>query len=400
MEVKENGIVHIIDFCDDQGRLLFKKCYFFDSIKRLLNKEKEAFDKHCSQLIITNCEDYQKLHVIPCFLFDINRITGADCWRILFSSSKERCEEIPFKQFAVDLPSVLLKTTNISPFIKHCFKNPNDKTMKQIAFAMEVDSKRIFVIWSMFNSSITFHNDDTHLIEGDQRLKDEHISFRIKAFEHYGIHLRTFENHDHIFDDGFTYEQRGFDKLAIAIYEELAKKNDPDALCRLGQLYKQGKIVEQDYKIAYEYFFKSESPLATFELSTMYEDGLYVPKDLDKSLSYLIQASEKGCDIASNNLGYKYLKGLGVPVDYEKAFKYLSKAADKNASAAFQLGIAYKYGVYGVNKDTYLARKFLEKAVSLGNEEAKMHLSIEDNSEKYFVYQNAYLEDMQRIEKQ
>ena len=69
-----------------------------------------------------------------------------------------------------------------------------------------------------------------------------------------------------------------------------------------------------------------------------------------------------------------YRNGLGVAKDSSAAVSWYMKAADQgNASAQYNLGLAYKSG-YGVAKDQAGARKWFQKAADQGYEDAKKEL--------------------------
>jgi TPR repeat protein len=99
---------------------------------------------------------------------------------------------------------------------------------------------------------------------------------------------------------GVAYEQDWFGTVdhqeALKWYWRAAEGGDPDAQVELGQRYEDGEGVEQNYKLAAEWFRRAAE---------------HVP-DLG------------GAGQGRNRLGLLYLEGLGVPLDYVRAYFWFS----------------------------------------------------------------------------
>lgn len=77
---------------------------------------------------------------------------------------------------------------------------------------------------------------------------------------------------------------------------------------------------------------------------------------------YFRKSAELGNARSLNSLGFSYIDGTGVPKDEAKGIELIQKAAEKECAAALaNLGIFYKYGRYGLDKDLELAVKYLKK---------------------------------------
>lgn len=122
---------------------------------------------------------------------------------------------------------------------------------------------------------------------------------------------------------------------------EAARKGDIDAQNAIGICYYKGDGVEQDYKKAAEWFWKS---------------------------------AEKGNATGQYNLGYLYDSGKGLEQDYKQALYWYKKAADQgHKSAMNNIGQLYEYG-RGVTKNAAMAIVWYQKAVNKGNKLAETNL--------------------------
>ena len=69
---------------------------------------------------------------------------------------------------------------------------------------------------------------------------------------------------------------------------------------------------------------------ALFNLSIIYSQGKYIEKNNELSIKYLIKSADLGFSEAQYYLGFLYDNGIRVNQDYELAFKYYKLAADQN----------------------------------------------------------------------
>ena len=125
-----------------------------------------------------------------------------------------------------------------------------------------------------------------------------------------------------------SYEQSSYAKNALTYLQAAAKEGYGEACYYLGNIYREGKIVAQDYKIALN----------------MYKKGL-----------------EFGHDVGETEIGDMYLYGYGVEENEPEAVKYYTQSMENgNLSGKHMLGVCYYRG-WGVTPDTAKACAFVEK---------------------------------------
>ena len=218
-------------------------------------------------------------------------------------------------------------------------------------------------------------------------------------------------------------EQLSMVKLETLVKE--ATNGDVKSQIRLGYLYEEGKSVKQDFKIAFQWYFKASQngdALAQWHCGLMCESGKGVLKDYNEAMKWYRKSADQGYSPSLYNMGVLYENGRGVEVSYTEAMKWYKNAADqgdekakikydeiykvmmKSISDAFnnktvtksdiieyqellsaaqkgdvnsQLKIAgmFRYGK-GVTKNISEAIKWYQKAVENGSEEGKKQLAI------------------------
>ena len=90
-------------------------------------------------------------------------------------------------------------------------------------------------------------------------------------------------------------------------------------------------------------------------------------------LLYLV----KGADLGDSQSQFRAGLILGDNGDYQKAKKYLMKSVEnENINALTYAGEFYAYGIRGFDKNTDKAIKYLEKAISLGTNNAKPYVAL------------------------
>jgi hypothetical protein len=73
---------------------------------------------------------------------------------------------------------------------------------------------------------------------------------------------------------------------------------------------------------------------AQYNLGEMYKDGRGVPQDYAEAARWYRKAADQGIDWAQYNLGELYKDGRGVPQDYAEAARWFRKAADQGHADA------------------------------------------------------------------
>jgi uncharacterized protein len=85
--------------------------------------------------------------------------------------------------------------------------------------------------------------------------------------------------------------------------------------------------------------------LAQTILGDIYRYGKGVPQDYQQAVSWYRKAAKQGLAEAQFNLGNMYRYGKGVPPDYKEAVSWYRKAGEQgHAEAQFNLGIMYATG--------------------------------------------------------
>lgn len=144
-------------------------------------------------------------------------------------------------------------------------------------------------------------------------------------------------------------------------YLELVKPwGHDEASFGLGELYRTGAGVDQDFAQAVEWYEKSDNGSARLALFRMYMNGEGVDRDPDKALEWLEKASDYGLAEATVLLAGIYRTGEGVSRDMDKAVDLYEEASYKDYDAesyahvlaAFRaLGEIYRDGEGGVEKN-------------------------------------------------
>jgi TPR repeat protein len=160
-------------------------------------------------------------------------------------------------------------------------------------------------------------------------------------------------------------------------YGKAAGGGSASAMAYLGNLYDNGEGVTQDYAKAREWYEKAAGKgdeTAMFYLGVLYGNGHGVAQDYAKAREWYEKAAGKGDETAMSNLGVLYANGQGVAQDYAKAREWYEKAAGKgDAIAMSNLGFLYQDG-HSVAQDYAQAREWWEKAAAKSNPTAMRSL--------------------------
>ena len=157
---------------------------------------------------------------------------------------------------------------------------------------------------------------------------------------------------------------------AASIFLQLAEMGDPIAQYNIGVMFENGKGIEQDYKIAQNWYKRSaeqDNIEAAYALGSIYYKGKGLEKNNEEAFKWFKIAAEKGFAAAQSNLGSLYFYGEGVSKNYEKAFEWFNKAAEQDEPTSFyNLGWMYKTGT-GVIEDSLQAYKWFDLSAKKGN---------------------------------
>ena len=172
------------------------------------------------------------------------------------------------------------------------------------------------------------------------------------------------------FDKGYSAHSRGDFAEALRQWQPLVEQNRPDAQYALGEMYKNGQGVKQDYTVAFELISKSANQgivVAKYALGEMYLNGQGVEYNPKTAFNWIIQAAGQGLPRAQTHIGVMYKLGLGVQKDLAYAKKWwVLSAQNQHPDAFILLGQMYDNGE-GVLKDNIKAHMWWNLAGSLGD---------------------------------
>ncbi|KAG0281040.1 hypothetical protein BGZ95_007240 [Linnemannia exigua] len=162
-------------------------------------------------------------------------------------------------------------------------------------------------------------------------------------------------------------------KVAMDLYLEAAEQGDAQGQRNVGYLYERGFGVAQDYSSAMDWYMKAARqghPDAQTSVGYYYDIGQGVALDYSEALKWYLKAAHQGLARAQNNLGVLYDQGQGVPKDPSQAqFWYLKAARQGHADSQCNLGCLYDIG-RGVSQDYSRAMELYLQAAKQGHSRA------------------------------
>ena len=108
--------------------------------------------------------------------------------------------------------------------------------------------------------------------------------------------------------------------VALAELRPLAEEGNDEALVLLGNMYNDGKGVEQNHKIAFEHYkqaLPSGNSNAMLAIATMYAQGLGVDKDFPTAFEWFEKSATAGNPAAQFMMGSFYLKDQAEISDFK-----------------------------------------------------------------------------------
>lgn len=172
--------------------------------------------------------------------------------------------------------------------------------------------------------------------------------------------------HASALNDGLRAFNAGNYSQAMASWQPLAKKNNPDALYNIGLLYMKGLGVEEDYRAAKHWFkqaAKYGSVDAAYNLGVIYKQRRFGYPSSKDALYWWRQAAERGHPEAQFNLGVMLAYGNGTKKDVPAALKLWQQSARQgNADAMRTLAQVYEQGLFDVPVDAGKAGFWAKKA--------------------------------------
>jgi len=119
--------------------------------------------------------------------------------------------------------------------------------------------------------------------------------------------------------------------------EEMAEAGDKYACTCLGEMYRIGHGVDQDYLRAVEWYCKAAEQghaIAQYYLGVMYHYGRGVDKNHLIAVEWFRKAAEQGHSIAQRKLGLMYEYGYGDDKNKSTAVEWYRKAAEQGDADA------------------------------------------------------------------
>ncbi len=174
---------------------------------------------------------------------------------------------------------------------------------------------------------------------------------------------------------------------ALAAFRAVEKgRSNRYAEYRIGRMYAAGLGVELDCEAAALWFEKSSSQNyapAQYSLAKLYSEGHGVERDYRMALRLYEQAAMKGFPYAVWELGKLYRDGVGTRPDDRQATRYFASAfrgfqmmetQSHDDKHQYRLGWMLLHGI-GTERNESAARKWFERSVARGNENAQYQLA-------------------------
>ncbi|KAF9545320.1 hypothetical protein EC957_011074 [Mortierella hygrophila] len=188
-------------------------------------------------------------------------------------------------------------------------------------------------------------------------------------------------------DDDNNSQQRGPQSATANVSMELqfartiisAGEGDKDAQVALGDMYKDGKVVPQNYQTAMDWYFKAVEQgdaAGQQRVGVLYDEGFGVPQNYSTAMNWYLKSAEQGNAAAQYNIGGLYHYAHGVPRDYAQAMKwYLKVAEGGHAGSQYNIGELYYFG-RGVRQDYAQAMEWYLMAASQGHALSQFSLGV------------------------
>lgn len=164
-------------------------------------------------------------------------------------------------------------------------------------------------------------------------------------------------------------------KLSTLIW--YTRRGNTVAMNRLGDLYREGNVVEQDYSESLKWYRLAADkgdPHGQNNLGSMYLNALGVEQNAAEAVKWYRLAAEQGEPAAQYNLAVRYREGDGVPLDIKESAKWMKKSARQcYTDAKNDWGVMLKYG-NGVRKNHVEAALNFVSAARCGDVVARGNL--------------------------
>lgn len=160
--------------------------------------------------------------------------------------------------------------------------------------------------------------------------------------------------------------------------KEQAEAGDGASACELGDRYRNGTGVKQDWATALQWYRRGAEfgePEAQNNLGSMLLNGIGCPNDIAQAVYWYRKSAKQGNPVSQWNLAKRYLHGDGIAQDYSEAYEWFSKALlQGNTDAACEMGTMHWLG-HGVERNLLAAADFHLIAAEAGDSVACGNLS-------------------------
>lgn len=174
----------------------------------------------------------------------------------------------------------------------------------------------------------------------------------------------------------FSAGRSNSNNAAIFWYEKIKDKDGGLSYNALGLLYIAGNGVEQDAKIAVDYFRKGAvlgNREAQYNLGLRYDQGSGIEPNKVKAYEWYLKAAKQGLNVAQKALGDMHFLGVGTEKSRKDAIKwYLRAAQENNLASMYNLGAFYLED----NSTKNEGLKWLEIAAKKGHAKSNFLLGI------------------------
>lgn len=223
-------------------------------------------------------------------------------------------------------------------------------------------------------------NQEQDIKKAEELLKMERQRNNVLAYALLGK-LYAVNQKEELSNQFYEKSFKGFEELL----NEAGENKFVKSYCsyRVGKQYLYGMGTEIDYQKAYEYFEQSDNPYAQYSLGVMYKRGLGVIQSDATALEWFALSADGGNAYGNYEVARHYDYGIGrekndtlAESHYQKTYHSFCEMIEKQEddNLLYRLGMMTLKGK-GCEKDIDKAISYLEKAVSLENENAKLLLA-------------------------
>jgi hypothetical protein len=142
-------------------------------------------------------------------------------------------------------------------------------------------------------------------------------------------------------------------QLVVGIRRKQPEITEVERLFCLGVQFSEGAGVIQDYKQAYQYFFKAAQlghGISLFNLGVYAERGLGVAENPKEAFDYYFRSAEKGDVNGQMRVAKLYIQGYGVDKNLAQAKWWFTQAADQGNEEAKKILIDYAHEFFDSKK--------------------------------------------------